>query len=400
MSSRLAASVFEVLHPGPDGVHPAVPAGDHGDAVVPLVDPQEAGEHRSRLDVVAEPGVDDRVVVPPDRPGLVGEDRPARAMPAAVSRNGLTKTRPSPPPVAKATEIAATARPPTRTGTATQDRPGAASWWSPATPVRRTSCRRRPRVVIDPRRSPGTDVAGSARRGLVGEREQRLADPGPVGRDPAADQGGGRRGDQGRQLLEVDRVPVPQDRQVHRLPRHPAQPLEVGHRDVAQPGVRRHRPDGEHPEADLVVVAGPLDRLHLQEHGQDPVRGGLGQPAAPDDLGEGEHPPLLAEGVEHVERLPEHRGCDGLVGDGYRGSGHRRPSFAWVVAGRAIQGIGGGIMPVAFGIIRDELPAERVAMGISVMSSLLAFGIGGGIVVAGPLVDLLDYPACSGCRAP
>ena len=47
-----------------------------------------------------------------------------------------------------------------------------------------------------------------------------------------------------------------------------------------------------------------------------------------------------------------------------------------MLAGRVIQGAGGAIFPLAFGIIRDEFPAERVAGAIGVMSAIL--GAGGG----------------------
>src|ERR1700727_639907 len=37
------------------------------------------------------------------------------------------------------------------------------------------------------------------------------------------------------------------------------------------------------------------------------------------------------------------------------------PSIGVVIVGRVIQGAGGGMVPVAFGIIRDEFPAEKGA---------------------------------------
>ena len=37
------------------------------------------------------------------------------------------------------------------------------------------------------------------------------------------------------------------------------------------------------------------------------------------------------------------------------------PSIGVMIVARVIQGIGGGMLPVAFGIIRDEFPAEKVA---------------------------------------
>jgi EmrB/QacA subfamily drug resistance transporter len=66
-------------------------------------------------------------------------------------------------------------------------------------------------------------------------------------------------------------------------------------------------------------------------------------------------------------------------------------SIGTMIAGRIIQGAGGGIFPLAFGIIRDEFPAERVAGSIGLMSAILGVGGGLGIVLAGPIVDSLSY---------
>jgi EmrB/QacA subfamily drug resistance transporter len=62
-----------------------------------------------------------------------------------------------------------------------------------------------------------------------------------------------------------------------------------------------------------------------------------------------------------------------------------------MIAGRVIQGAAGGIFPLAFGIIRDEFPRERVAAGIGLMSALLGVGGGAGVVLAGPIVDNLSF---------
>jgi MFS family permease len=66
-------------------------------------------------------------------------------------------------------------------------------------------------------------------------------------------------------------------------------------------------------------------------------------------------------------------------------------SLPVMLVGRVIQGAAGGLFPLAFGIIRDEFPRERVAGGIGLMSALLGVGGGAGIVIAGPIVDHLDY---------
>ncbi|HTN25721.1 MAG TPA: MFS transporter [Solirubrobacteraceae bacterium] len=62
-----------------------------------------------------------------------------------------------------------------------------------------------------------------------------------------------------------------------------------------------------------------------------------------------------------------------------------------LIVARVIQGGGGAIFPLAFGIIRDEFPRERVATGIALISSILGIGAGAGIVLAGPIVDALSY---------
>ncbi|MEA2146910.1 MAG: hypothetical protein QOG59_2497, partial [Solirubrobacteraceae bacterium] len=56
-----------------------------------------------------------------------------------------------------------------------------------------------------------------------------------------------------------------------------------------------------------------------------------------------------------------------------------------------IQGAGGAIFPLAFGIIRDEFPRERVPQGIALMSAIIGIGGGLGIVLAGPIVNAFSY---------
>ena len=67
------------------------------------------------------------------------------------------------------------------------------------------------------------------------------------------------------------------------------------------------------------------------------------------------------------------------------------PSIGVMIVARVIQGVGGGMVPVAFGIIRDEFPAGKVTGAVGALASLTAVGAGLGIVLAGPIVNALDY---------
>jgi EmrB/QacA subfamily drug resistance transporter len=66
-------------------------------------------------------------------------------------------------------------------------------------------------------------------------------------------------------------------------------------------------------------------------------------------------------------------------------------SLPVILVGRVIQGTGGAIFPAAYGIIRDEFPRERVPQGIALMSAIIGIGGGLGVVLAGPIVDSLNY---------
>jgi MFS family permease len=66
-------------------------------------------------------------------------------------------------------------------------------------------------------------------------------------------------------------------------------------------------------------------------------------------------------------------------------------SITVMIIARVIQGVGGGLIPLAFGIIRDEFPREKVPGAVGAIAALLAVGGGLGLVLAGPIVDLLDY---------
>jgi EmrB/QacA subfamily drug resistance transporter len=67
------------------------------------------------------------------------------------------------------------------------------------------------------------------------------------------------------------------------------------------------------------------------------------------------------------------------------------PSIGVLIFARVLQGLGGAIFPVSFGIIRDEFPAHRVTSAVGVMAAVIATGSGLGIVLAGPIVGVLNW---------
>ena len=66
-------------------------------------------------------------------------------------------------------------------------------------------------------------------------------------------------------------------------------------------------------------------------------------------------------------------------------------SITLMIIARVIQGLGGGVLPISFGIIRDEFPTERVRGAVGITAALTAFGGGIGLLMAGPIVDNMDY---------
>ena len=66
-------------------------------------------------------------------------------------------------------------------------------------------------------------------------------------------------------------------------------------------------------------------------------------------------------------------------------------SIAVLIVARAVQGIGGAVLPLSFGIVRDEFPGVKVAGAVGIIAAMAAVGGGAGIVLAGPIVSHLDY---------
>jgi MFS family permease len=72
-------------------------------------------------------------------------------------------------------------------------------------------------------------------------------------------------------------------------------------------------------------------------------------------------------------------------------TGIKPSSLPTIIVGRSIMGIGGGIFPLAFAIIRDEFPPEKIASAIGFLSSLIGAASGFGIVIAGLVIQYTSY---------
>ncbi len=66
-------------------------------------------------------------------------------------------------------------------------------------------------------------------------------------------------------------------------------------------------------------------------------------------------------------------------------------SLPMLIAARVVQGVAGGIFPLAFSIVRDEFPQDRVAGSIGLMSSILGIGGGLGLVIGGLIAEDLNW---------
>jgi MFS family permease len=67
------------------------------------------------------------------------------------------------------------------------------------------------------------------------------------------------------------------------------------------------------------------------------------------------------------------------------------PNLPVLLVGRVVQGLGGAVFAVSFGILRDAFPVARVASAVGVLSAVIAAGGGLGVVLAGPIVSLLGW---------
>jgi MFS family permease len=77
------------------------------------------------------------------------------------------------------------------------------------------------------------------------------------------------------------------------------------------------------------------------------------------------------------------------------GLGSLGAAAAWslgsLVVFRVVQGAGAALFPLSFGIIRDEFPPEKVAVGIGTVSSVFGLGGGVGLVLSGVILEELSW---------
>ncbi len=69
------------------------------------------------------------------------------------------------------------------------------------------------------------------------------------------------------------------------------------------------------------------------------------------------------------------------------------PSLALLVAGRALQGVGLGLVPLTMAAARDDLPREKIHSTIALLSVCVAAGVGIGYPVSGLIADALGLSA-------
>lgn len=66
------------------------------------------------------------------------------------------------------------------------------------------------------------------------------------------------------------------------------------------------------------------------------------------------------------------------------------PTIEVLIAGRVLQGVAGGVFPLAFGVVRDSFPRARVPGAISIISAVFGVGAGIGLPLSGVIIDHAD----------
>jgi MFS family permease len=62
------------------------------------------------------------------------------------------------------------------------------------------------------------------------------------------------------------------------------------------------------------------------------------------------------------------------------------------IVGRVLEGVSGGVYPLAYSIVKETFPPQRVAGGLAMVSVLIGFGAALGLLLAGVIVEYLGVP--------
>lgn len=67
------------------------------------------------------------------------------------------------------------------------------------------------------------------------------------------------------------------------------------------------------------------------------------------------------------------------------------PTFGVLVAGRALQGVSGAVLPLAIGMVRSSFPAAKVSLGIAVVSTSALIAGAAGMLAGGLFLDFASW---------
>ena len=81
-----------------------------------------------------------------------------------------------------------------------------------------------------------------------------------------------------------------------------------------------------------------------------------------------------------------------VVGAVVAGIGAELGSLPAMVSGRAVQGLAGGVLPLAFAHARATLPHDRLPFAVGTLSATIAIGAAVGVAVGGLVADAFGYP--------
>ncbi|MBK5263963.1 MAG: MFS transporter [Alphaproteobacteria bacterium] len=71
----------------------------------------------------------------------------------------------------------------------------------------------------------------------------------------------------------------------------------------------------------------------------------------------------------------------------------------WIIAGRAVQGLAGAVLPLCYGLLREALPPAKVPLGIGIVSAANSFSAAGGFIIGGIIVDGMHWQNIFVCSA-